>query len=72
MWGGKIKLNQCQDCGCPGAQLIVDLLEDNWMQVRCPYCNRKGTRFNLSMRYPKVDPELLMETSWNSYNRENR
>lgn len=72
MWGGKINLNQCQDCGCPGAQLIIDLLEDNWMRVRCPYCGRKGMRFNLSRIYPEVAPELLIETSWNSYNTDNK
>lgn len=72
MWGGKIKLNQCQDCGCPGAQLIVDMLDDNAMQVRCPYCGRKGSVFIITRGNTKFTPFSLMEASWNPYNRENK
>lgn len=67
-----LKLNQCQDCGCPGAQLIIELLEDNYMQVKCPYCGRRGNIFVISRCNVKSTPYSAAEKSWNPYNRENK
>lgn len=69
----KLKFNQCQDCGCTGAQLVIEDWDDRYAVVVCPYCKRRGAPFLKPARgQTKGFPSpLLAIASWNSYNRDN-
>lgn len=67
-----LKLNQCQDCGCPGAKLIIEVYDDSSMAVKCPYCGRKGKTFVMARKMAKSTPWKLAEVTWNPYNRDNK
>lgn len=75
----KLKLNQCQDCGCPGSKLLVNNYMDGSEEVECPYCRRKGKRF-LGPKSARGNGKVLLSMivhmkllcdSWNSINRVN-
>ena len=75
----KIKLNQCQDCGCPGSRLLVNNYMDGSEELECPYCGRKGRRF-WGPKSARGNGKVLLSTivhikllcnSWNPYNRAN-
>ena len=65
----KVKFNQCQDCGCPGGQLMLITLADNTGVVSCPYCKRRGVPYILD-EYGYA-PEKVIVESWNIRNRDN-
>ena len=66
----KVKFNQCQDCGCTGAQLMLITLADNTGVVSCPYCKRRGVPYILGKYGADPAIEVIVE-SWNIRNRNN-
>ena len=72
------KLNQCQDCGCTGAQIQIKKLKDYsinraWGWATCPYCGRSSPRIELQIPEPGVRYDISeVVNSWNSMNRENK
>ncbi len=74
----KMKLNQCQDCGCPGSRLLVNNYMDGSEELECPYCGRKGKRFlgpksargNSKVLLSMIVHMKLLCNSWNSINRD--
>lgn len=67
----ELKLNQCQDCGCQGAQLKIEYCDEDMMVVKCPYCGRKGVPFRVARGMAKYTPMTVAINSWNPYNRAN-
>lgn len=70
----ELKFNQCQDCGCPGAKLVIEDWGSRCLIVKCPYCGRKGVPFPKPSRGDgkTITRIILMIASWNAYNRENK
>lgn len=73
------KINQCQDCGCPGSQIqIVDISgyrargcgKSPKVAFSCPYCKRTTKPLALLDPDVKYDLMVLIER-WNSMNRDN-
>lgn len=75
-----VKLNQCQDCGCPGSQIqLIDLIgvrmargscKSPRLAFSCPYCKRTTKPLVLLDSDVKYDLIALIER-WNSMNRDN-
>ena len=59
----ELKFNQCQDCGCPGAQLTIVSWDENLAQVKCPYCGRKGSVFPIARGMWKGTPNTKIYLS---------
>lgn len=68
----EVVFNQCQDCGCPGAKIIIEWRDDNLVVPKCPYCGRKGVPFVIARGMTKGTPLILAAESWNICNRENK
>ena len=68
----KLKFNQCQDCGCPGNQLIIISRADGMGVVQCPCCRRTSVPFVIDAGAPVEDNIILAVESWNINNRENK
>lgn len=68
----ELKFNQCQDCGCPGAQIIIDQRLDNTMAAECPYCKRKSDFFKFDVRGDLLKTFVDILENWNFYNRSNK
>ena len=76
----KVKLNQCQDCGCPGSQIqLIDVTgvrmargsgKSPRLAFSCPYCKRTTKPIFLIDPKPEYDLIALIER-WNSMNRDN-
>lgn len=66
----KVKFNQCQDCGCTGAQLMLVAFASNEGAVICPYCRRHGAHYALGKYGADPAIEVIVE-SWNIRNRDN-
>jgi len=64
------RFNQCQDCGCPGAQIMIDQRLDNTMAARCPYCGRRSDFLDANGDLSEVFTNIV--ENWNSLNRENK
>lgn len=67
----QLKFNQCQDCGCPGAKIIIEWQDANLAVPKCPCCGRKGVPFVIARGMAKGTPLTLAAESWNINNREN-
>lgn len=66
----ELKLNQCQDCGCPGGQLMLVAFASNEGAVICPYCRRHGAHYALGKYGSDPAIEVIVD-SWNIRNRDN-
>lgn len=65
-----LRFNQCQDCGCPGAQIIIEQRLDNTMAARCPYCSKRSEFFDANGDLLEVFINIV--ENWNSLNHENK
>lgn len=73
----ELKFNQCQDCGCPGAKVVIKRLNydsveyENWV-AQCPCCGRRSDPFVIARGMTKYTPLSFAIEKWNMRNRENK
>lgn len=69
----ELKFNQCQDCGCPGAQILIEQRLDGTMAAACPYCKRRSDFLKVDVvKDDLLDVFVRILNNWNSHNRENK
>ena len=72
-----VTINQCQDCGCPGSQIMVDISpvhrgmgKSPEYSLVCPYCKRRAPALKVFGAVPSDTIITLLIKGWNSINRE--
>jgi len=74
------KLNQCQDCGCPGGKIVIRTApfprprgwaKQTYYWMECPYCGR-STKPVIGSKPVLHLIDLRLRGDWNMANRDNK